>query len=143
MSSQEGITVMALRIRNISAILLIISVVLQGVTVFMWSGRNVLKWSVEMPTFLHWERGSMIAAFVIAALGMSLLEIVLREAGETVLAHLGATAFLMGAVIGIIVEASVLSAQGSMPALTVVMVAVLFVAEAIFGGALLATGLFP
>ncbi len=143
MSSQEGITVMALRVRNISAILLIISVVLQRVTVFMWSGRNVLKWSVEMPTFLHWERGSMIAAFVVAALGISLLEIVLREAGETVLAHLGATAFLIGAVIGIIVEASVLSTQGPMPALTVVTVAVLFVAEAILGGSLVASNLLP
>src|SRR5258708_25638570 len=140
--SSQGAAVMALPVRNISAILLIISVVLQGVTVVMWSGRNVLKWSVEMPTYLHWERGSMIAAFVIAALGISLLEMVLREAGETVLAHLGATAFLIGAVIGIIVEASVLSAQGTEPpALTLVMVAGLFVAEAILGGSLVASGL--
>lgn len=132
-----------LDVRAISAILLIVSVALQGVTVFLWSGRNVLKWAVKTPTYLNWERGSMIAAFVIAALGVSLLEIVLRDAGAIVLAHLGTTAFLIGAVIGIVVEASFLSTQGSIPALTVVIVAVLFVAEAILGGGLLASSLLP
>jgi hypothetical protein len=46
-------------------------------------------------------------------------------------------------VIGIIVEASFLSKQGGVPALTVVMVAVLFVAEAILGTGLLASSLLP
>jgi hypothetical protein len=128
---------------NVTAILLLVSFTLHFVTVFMWSGRNVLKWSVKMPTYLNWERGSMIAAFVVAALSMSLLERVLGEAGETVLAPLGATAFLIGAVIGIIVEAAYLSAQGSIPALTVVLVVVLFVAQAILGGALVASSLLP
>ena len=68
--------------RNVCTILLIVSVTLQGVTVFMWTGRNMVKWSVKIPTYHHWERGSMIAAFVTAALGMSLLEVVLGEAGE-------------------------------------------------------------
>jgi hypothetical protein len=75
-------------VRNMCAILLIVSVALQGVTVVMWSGRNPLKWSIKTPTYLQWERGSMIAAFVTAALGMSLLEMVLGAAGETVLGHL-------------------------------------------------------
>ncbi len=134
---------MALTVRETSAILLIVGVTLQGITVFMWNGRNLLKWSVKMPVYLNWERGSMIAAFVVTALGMSLLEIALREAGETILAHLGATAFLIGAVIGIVVEASFLSEGVSMPALMVAMVAVLFVAQAILGGALLASSLLP
>jgi hypothetical protein len=130
-------------VRNMCAILLIVSVALQGVTVFMWSGRNPLKWPIKTPTYLQWERGSMIAAFVTAALGISLLEMVLCAAGETVLGHLGATAFLIGAVIGIVVEASFLSPPSSMPALLVVMVAVLFVAEAILGAGLLVSSLLP
>ncbi len=134
---------MGLSERNVSAILLIIGVALQLVTVFMWNSRNVLKWSVKMPAYLNWERGSMIAAFVVAAMGVSLLETVLGDAGETILAPMGAIAFLIGAVIGIIVEASYLSSQNSIPALTVVLVVVLFLAQAILGGALLASRLLP
>jgi hypothetical protein len=129
--------------RNVSAIVLLIAFVFHFVTVFMWSGRNVLKWSVKLPTYLYWERGTMIAAFVIAAMGISLLENVLQDAGETILAPLGAVAFLIGAVVGIIVESSYLSSQNSIPALTVVMVVVLFVAQAILGGALIASSLLP
>ncbi len=132
-----------LSVRNICAILLIVSSALDLISNLMYTGRDKLKWFVGTPTYVKWERGALIAAFVIAALGVALFEIVLREAGETILARLGATAFLIGAVIGIVVEASFLSEGVSMPALMVAMVAVLFVAQAILGGALLASSLLP
>ena len=132
-----------LTVRNICAILLIVSSTLDLISNLMYTGRDKLKWFVETPTYVKWERGALIAAFVIAALGVALLEIVLREAGETILARLGATAFLIGAVVAIVAEGQSLSGATSTSALEVIMVVVLFVAEAILGAALLTSGLLP
>ena len=134
-----------LTMRRVSEILLIGSFVLHLVGVFMFNGRNV--WFAETRAYLNWERGLFMAAFLVSALGVSLLEIVLREIDASalvaVLARLGATAFLIGATVAIVTEAASISGQSSVGALLVVMVVVLFVAEAILGGALLRSGILP
>ncbi len=132
-----------LSVRNICAILLIVSSALDLISNLMYTGRDKLKWFVGTPTYVKWERGALIAAFVIAALGVALFEIVLREAGETILARLGATAFLIAAVVAIVAEGQSLSGATSTNALEVIMVVVLFVAEAMLGASLLTSGLLP
>jgi hypothetical protein len=125
------------------AILLIVSFALNLSGVFMWNAANTLKWFTETPTYFKWERGLLMAGFVIAAMGVALLETVLLDAGQTVLARLGATAFMIGAIIALVAEAENLSGAGSATSLIAIMVVVLFVAEAILGGALLASHLSP
>src|SRR5579859_1472459 len=142
-----------LTVRSISAILLIVSSTLNGISNLMYTGRmytssSRYKWFARSPAFLkvervNWERGLLIAAFVIAALGVAELEIVLREASATVLAHLGATAFLIGAVVAIVAEGQSLSGATSTSALVFIMVVVLFLAGAVLGLALLTSSLLP
>src|SRR5215218_3755848 len=127
-----GIALMSrttLTMRRVSGILLISSFVLHLVGVVMFSGRNVYYWFAETRAFLNWERGLFMAAFLVSALGVSLLEIVLREVDApalvAVLARLGATAFLIGATVAIVTEAASLSGQSAVAALVVVMVVVL------------------
>ena len=136
-----------LTILRISGTLLISSFALHLVGVIMFSGRNFFDWFAETRAFLNWERGMLMAAFLVSALGVSLLELALREADApvlvAVLARLGATAFLIGATVAIVTEAVSLSGQSSVGALMVVMVVVLFVAEAILGGALVRSGILP
>ena len=136
-----------LTILRISGTLLIGSFALHLVGVIMFNGRNFLDWFAETRAFLSWERGMFMAAFLVSALGVSLLELVLREVNAPVLvpvlARLGATAFLIGATLAIVTEALTLSGQSVVDALMVVMVVVLFVAEAILGGALVRSGILP
>jgi hypothetical protein len=93
-------------------------------------------------TYFNWERGLLMAAYIASALGVSILEIALREAKASVLGRLGVTAFLMAAVIAVVVEGELARGQDPGPALGVVMVAMLFVAEAMLGGALILSGIF-
>ena len=126
---------------------LIGSFALHLVGVVMFNGRHFLNWFAETRAFLNWERGMFMAAFLVSAMGVSLLELVLHEVDAPtlvpVLARLGATAFLIGATVAIVSEAVSLSGQSGVEALAVVMVVVLFVAEAILGGALVRSGILP
>jgi hypothetical protein len=129
--------------RRLSGVLLILSFVLHLGGVLLFSA-NFFGWYIEKtPTYLIWERGLFMAAYAAAALAVALLEIVLREAGAAVLVRLAATAFVMAAVLALVAEAASLSQQGSMAALVVVMVVLLFIAEAILGGALLNCAVVP
>jgi hypothetical protein len=130
-------------VSSASAILLIVSFALNLSGVFMWNASNTLKCFPETPTYFMWERGLLMAGFAIAALGVALLEIILSEAGVAVLARLGATAFLIGTVLALVAEAGILSEAGSTTSLMATTMVVLFVAEAILGGALLASHLSP
>jgi len=129
--------------RNVSAILLIVCSVLDVTSNLMWFGTNMRKWFTESPRFFRWERGLLMAAYVMAALSVSLLEPLMHSAGETVLGSLATNTFLIGAVIALVVESSFVSKQGSIPALEVVMVVILFAGEALLGAALLSSGLLP
>lgn len=141
------VTETSLTMCRVSGILLIGSFVLQMVGVVMFNGRNLFDWFAETRAFLSWERGMFMAAFLVSALGVSLLELVLREVDAPalvpVLARLGATAFLIGATVAIVTEAASLSGQSATGALVVAMVVVLFVAEAILGGAFVRSGVLP
>ena len=129
--------------RSLSGILLVISFVLNMGGVLLFNGHFLFGWFVETPMLLRWERGFFMAAYFVAALGVTLLGDVLREDGTAVLARLGITAFLMAAIVAIVAEATFLSEQGSILPLVFVMVVMLFLAEAILGWALLNSDLLP
>ncbi|MCZ7570173.1 MAG: hypothetical protein M5U01_16530 [Ardenticatenaceae bacterium] len=135
---------LSLNVRTACAIVLIAASMFDLASNLMFTGRSVLKWFGESQIFLQWERGLLMAAFVLAAMGVSLLETLLGRAGGTVLPLTGATAFLVGAVVALVVEASFLSSGAhSTTPLEVTMVVVLFVAEALLGAAIIATSLLP
>lgn len=103
------------------------------------------------PTHVYfvWERSFIIAAVVLTALGLALLESLLQNSAGGVLARVGAIAYLFGGVLVVAAEASSLnqglhgnsSEQNWTPATIYVVLALL--AQAAIGGSLLQTGLLP
>jgi hypothetical protein len=95
------------------------------------------------PAYFAWERGAIMAAIVLAAVGFALLEGTLEDTGGRVLAKVGATAYLLAAGLGVTAEALGLpEGQGSFPyPLVAVYVVVAFLAQAAIGGALVQSGL--
>src|SRR5215207_6610169 len=126
--------------RSLSGVLLIVAFVLHMCGVALFIGSQSYGWFVDSPTLLAWERSMFIAAYVAAALGVALLENILRETAAAILARLGVTAFLMAAVVALVVEATFLGGRASTTRLVYVMVVLLYVAEAILGAALLNSG---
>jgi hypothetical protein len=112
---------------------------LGGVVIF--SGRVFYGWFPDTSTLYTWERSLFIAAFAAAALGVDLLGSMLLDAGRAVLGRLSATAFLLAAVLGVVVEASFLSTDAAQTPFVVVMVVALFLAEAILGWSLIGSHL--
>ncbi|HMN60862.1 MAG TPA: hypothetical protein PJ988_10885 [Anaerolinea sp.] len=101
------------------------------------------KPGAKNPVFLYWERGLVIAAVVVVVLGWGLLERMLEAASDTTLAPLGWTTMLLSAVLVLVAEAYNLTKQDWLQALVVVHVVLAFLAQAVFGAALLRTGLLP
>ena len=109
-----------------------------------YTGRAIWKWpSAGTQTYLLWERGFVIAALLILVVGTSLLERMLVAAGDRFFAPSGMALFLIGATSVVVAEAFSLSRQGSLYAGIVIFVVLAFLAQAIFGAALLSTGLLP
>lgn len=110
----------------------------------LFTGRAILKWpAAQSQNFLYWERGFVMAAILLAALGFVLLAGLLGEAGDRILPPVGQTVFLIGAVLCLAVEAFSLSRQEYAYAPTVVFILLVFLGEAAFGGAILRSGLLP
>jgi hypothetical protein len=128
---------------TLSAVLLLAASSLNLACNLMFTARRFLGWFDGTPSYLAWERGLLMAAYIVAALGVSILEIRLRETGGAILATMGATAFLIAAVLALVAETAILAGQGSTTPLVAAMVVLLFAAEAMLGGALAASGLSP
>jgi hypothetical protein len=128
---------------TLSAMLLPAGSALNVAINLMFTARRFFGWFDGIPSYLAWERGMLMVAYVAAALGVSILEIRLRDTGGGILATMGATAFLIGVVLALAAETAILAGQGSTTPLVAAMVVVLFVAEAMLGGALAASGLPP
>jgi hypothetical protein len=126
---------------RISGALLIAGFLLNVGGVVMYT-RRAVNGVFATATYFNWERGLLMAAYIVSALGVAVLEIVLREAKVLVLARLGATAFLIAAIIAVVAEGEIANGQDPGTALGVVMVAMLFVAEAMLGGALILSAIF-
>jgi hypothetical protein len=124
--------------------LLILSSIIFMVGGMLYAGRAIWKWSAgEARSYLLWERGFVMAAILTASLGLVLLERLLEAAGDNILPPLGLTLFLIGVVLVLAAETFSLSQQTWVYAPIVVFVILAFLGEAVFGMALLRTGLLP
>ena len=124
--------------------LLIVSGLVFLVGGLLYTGRAIWKWpAAGTPAYLRWERGVVIAALVLLVAGLTLLGRRLEAGGDRLLAPAGLALFLIGAAAVIVAEAFALSRQGSLYAAIVIFVVLAFLAQALFGAALLQTGLLP
>ncbi len=92
--------------------------------------------------YFVWERGFIMAAVVLTAIGFVLLEVSLQNTAGLVLARVGATAYLFGGVLWVVAEASSLTpgSENHYP-LIVIYLVLAFLAQVAIGGALLQAGL--
>jgi hypothetical protein len=110
----------------------------------LYTGRAIWKWRVgKTHRYLLWERGFVIAALVVAVLGLTLLERILEATGDRILAPSGLVISLIGASVIIVAETFFISRQEWIYAPIVAFVVLAFLAQAVFGAALLRTSLLP
>jgi hypothetical protein len=110
----------------------------------LYTGRAILKWpAAQSQSFLVWERGLVMGAILVATLGLVLLERLLGAAGDQILAPIGLTIFLIGTVLVLAAETFGLDRQEMIYAPIVAFVVLAFIGQAVFGDAILRTGLLP
>jgi hypothetical protein len=136
----RAITTQGLSARTIAASLLILGAVMFGFGAALFMGRAFWNWPIN-GSHLLWERGFIIAAVLATVLGLALLEDLLRAAGHTVLARLGMMTYLFGAIVVVVAETASLSGRSLVYPQIVLYVVLAFLAQAVFGIALLRTGL--
>jgi hypothetical protein len=116
---------------------------LAGVLMFLYRG-GLQGAAPPSAGYFALERSVLSAAVVLTAIGLVLLEGYLQNTSGHILARVGATAYLFGAVFIVIVEALSLS-QGNVNTypLVVIYVVLALLAQAVIGAALLQAGLLP
>ena len=124
--------------------LLILSAQIFLVGGILYAGRAIWKWPTgQTHRYLLWERGFVISALLVAVLGLTLLERMLEAAGDKILAPSGMALLLIGAGVAIFGETFFISRQEWIYAPVVAFVVLAFLAQAVFGAALLRTDLLP
>lgn len=128
--------------RRLTASLLMLSAVTFLVAGYLFTARAIWKLP-EAQTELHlrWERGSVMAAFLISALGFVLLESLLHEAGERVFARPALAIYLISAAVLVVAETNFISTRDLAYPQIVAHVVLAFLAQMAFGMALIRTGL--
>jgi hypothetical protein len=126
--------------RSASGALLILAGVLAfiGAALFGLGGGAGAPSPLFVPT-----RSFILAAVITNALGLALLESLLRDAGERVLSRVALIAFLIAAVLAVVQEALLLDGREYVDPLDRVYVVLAFLSQSAFGGALLRTRLLP
>lgn len=110
----------------------------------LYTGRAIWKWpAARSQSYLYWERGFVLAAIIVAVLGLVLLERLLEAAGDSILSPLGLTIFLIGTILVLVAEIFSLARQETIYAAIIVFVVLAFLGQAAFGAAILRTGLLP
>jgi hypothetical protein len=128
--------------QRLAGSLLVLSALLMGVGVVLWTGRNLYNWpSAGAASYLGWERGFIMGGMVAALLGLTLLEGLLKGAGDFVVARAGLVLFLVATVLGLAWEANQISLRGATDALIVTYVVLALLGQAAIGLALVRTGL--
>jgi hypothetical protein len=124
--------------------LLILSGIIFSAGGMLYTGRAIWKWPAgKTHRYLLWERGFVIAALLVAVLGLNLLERMLEAAGDRILAPSGMVLLLIGSGVVIFGETFFISRQEWIYAPIVAFVVLAFLAQVVFGVALLQTGLLP
>lgn len=128
--------------RRLTASLLIFCGIVFLAAGYLFTARAIWKLpTAQTELHLRWERGIVIAAFLISVLGFALLENLLRDAGERVFARLALAIYLISAAVLVVAETNFLGNRGLMYPQIVAQVVLAFLAQAAFGAALLRTGL--
>ncbi|MCL4562996.1 MAG: hypothetical protein M1281_20580 [Chloroflexi bacterium] len=110
----------------------------------LYTGRAIFKWpAVQSEGYLFLERGLVMAAFLVAVLGLALLERLLDAAGDSILSTSGMTIYLIGTVLVIAAETFSLNRQDWAYAPIVAFVVLAFLGQAVFGASILRSGLLP
>jgi hypothetical protein len=129
--------------RQLAAYLLILCSFVFLVAGFLFTARAIWNWPVgQTAVYLRWERGVVIAAFLISLLGFGLVEKMLSAAGDIGIARMALLIYLISAGVMVVAETNYLNGQWSYPQI-VAHVVLAFLAQAAFGLALLQTGLLP
>lgn len=129
--------------RTAASLLILGGIVFLGVG-FLYTARAIWKWpAAQTPLYLRWERGLVIADFMISLLGFVLLEDLLRNAGDTVLARSALALYLISAAVLVVAETTFINTGALAYPQIVAQVVLAFLAQATFGLALLRTGLLP
>lgn len=126
----------------VTGILLVLSWIIFLPAGILYTGRAIWKWpAAQSQSYLVWERSLVMAAILVATLGLVLLEKLLGAAGEKILSPLGLTIFQIGTVLVVAAETFSLNRQEMIYAPIVAFVVLAFLGEAAFGAAILRTGL--
>lgn len=125
--------------------LLVAAILPLALGVFLFFKRNGLQGGLPLrPGLLVWERGAILAAVVLTALGFMLLELAFHGSRGNGLGRLGASAFFFAAVLLVVAEGLGLSGSGGQPyPLIVAYVVLALLGQAALGGAILLSGLLP
>lgn len=131
-------------VQGVAGWLLILSWVIFVPAGILYTGRAIWKWpAAQSQSYLYWERGLVMAAVLVATLGLALLERLLVAAGDEILSSIGMVIFLIGAVLVITAETFSLSQKEEVYAMIVVFVILAFLGQSAFGASILRAGLLP
>ena len=110
----------------------------------LYTGRAIWKWpAAQTGSYLYWERGLVMGAILVLALGFILLARFLVEAGDSVTPLLALGIFLTGTILVIAAESFSLFQQEYIYPPIVIFVVLAFLGQAAFGASILRTGLLP
>lgn len=102
----------------------------------LYTGRAIWKWPVgQTAGYLRWERGFVVAAVLMAVLGL------VCTTGDTVIARLGLVTYLVAAVVVMVAETTFLNTRQFVYPQIIVYVVLAFLAQTAYGVSLLRTGL--
>lgn len=124
--------------------LLILSALIFTVGGMLYTGRAIWKLPAgQTHRYLIWERGFVIAALLVVVVGLSLLARLLEAASDSLLAPAGMVLLLIAASVAVFAETFAISRQEWIYAPIVAFVVLAFLSQALFGAAILLTGLLP
>ena len=129
---------------RLTGMFLIISSVIFLVAATFFTIRFILELPVgNTPAFFLWERSLVITALVATLLSFTLLKRLLEEAGNGILASMALVLFLIAAVLAVVAETISFPGDEIAYPPIVAYVVLSFLGQAVFGMALLRSGLVP
>lgn len=129
---------------RLTGMLLILSSVIFMVAATFFTIRFIWELPIGRTlTFFLWERVFVIAALLAALLSFTLLRKVLEAAGDGILASIAWVLFLVAAVLAVVAETISFPSEDIVYPPIVAYVVLSFLAQAVFGMALLRTGVLP
>lgn len=129
---------------RLTGMLLILSSVIFLVAASFFTIRFLWELPIgRTPSFFLWERSLVIAALLAALLSFTILKRVLEAAGDGILATMALVLFLVAAVLAVVAETISFPSDDIAYPPIVAYVVLSFLGQALFGMALLRTGLVP